>query len=398
VNIPVAQRLQRIPPYPFREINELKTKMIAAGVEPIDFGIGDPDMPTPAFIVEALAEAARDPQTHCYDETGYGLPEYKAAIADFVKRRFGVEMDPEGHEIQSVIGSKEALAHIIWAYIDPSDIVLVPDPAYSVYKVQTTWCGGAPFPMPLLPENGFLPDLEAIPKSVAKAAKMMFLNYPNNPTGAVADLAFLERAVAFAREHEIILVNDCAYSEVAFDGHNPPSILQVEGAKEVAIEMHSLSKTFNMTGWRVGWAMGGAPFVEALSRCKSNVDSGTFMAIQRAAIVALNNYEQWAPQMRAEYQRRRDALVAGLNSLGWELAPPPATFYVWVPIPQNYNTAADFAKDLLQKCRILVIPGGAYGEYGEGFVRFSLTIKGEDKIGQIEEAIAAIRENLELVF
>ena len=393
-----AQRLQRIPPYPFREINKLKSEMIAAGQEPIDFGIGDPDMPTPDFIIEALAEAARDPETHPYDETGFGIPEYKQAIADFSKRRFGVTVEPEGKEIQSVIGSKEALAHIIWAYIDPGDVVLVPDPAYSVYKVQTTWCGGAAFPMPLLPENGFLPDFDAIPRSVAKQAKLMFLNYPNNPTGAIADVAFLERAVAFAHEHEIILVNDCAYSEVAYDGVQPPSVLEVDGAKDVAIEMHSLSKTFNMTGWRVGWAMGGAPFVEALSRCKSNVDSGTFMAVQRAAVVALSRYEEWVPQMRAEYQRRRDALVSGLNSLGWQLDLPQATFYVWVPIPKNYASAKDFATDLLAQCRVLAIPGAVYGDYGEGFVRFSLTIKGQDKLAQIEEAIAAMRAHLTLEF
>ncbi len=398
MDIPQAQRLQRIPPYPFREINELKSKMIAAGKEPIDFGIGDPDMPTPEFIIEALSAAARDPETHPYDETGFGIPEYKQAIAAFAKRRFGVTVEPEGKEVQSVIGSREALVHIIWAYVDPSDVVLVPDPAYSVYKVQTTWCGGAAFPMPLRPEAGFLPDFDAIPRSVAKQAKLMFLNYPNNPTGAVADLEFLERAVAFAQQHEIILVNDCAYSEVAYDGVQPPSILQVDGAKDVAIEMHSLSKTFNMTGWRVGWAMGGRPYVEALSRCKSNVDSGTFMAIQRAAILALDRYEEWVPQMQTEYQRRRDALIAGLNSLGWQLEAPKATFYVWVPIPKNYAKAADFAKALLSECQILAIPGGAYGEYGEGFVRFSLTIKGQDKLAQIEEAIAAMRENLPLEF
>jgi LL-diaminopimelate aminotransferase len=397
VDIAQAQRLQRIPPYPFREINALKQKMISAGETPIDFGIGDPDMPTPGFVIDALAEAAKDPETHPYDETGFGIPEYKQAVARFAQRRFGVDVNPDG-EIQSIIGSKEALVHIIWAYIDPSDVVLVPDPAYSVYKVQTTWCGGASFPMPLLPSNGFLPDFDAVPKSVAKAAKMMFLNYPNNPTGAVADLEFLKRAVEFAQKYQIILVNDCAYSEVAYDGYRPPSILEVDGAKDVAIEMHSLSKTFNMTGWRVGWAMGGKPFVEALSRCKSNVDSGTFMAIQRAAIAGLDRYEEWVPQMAGEYQARRDAFVGGLNSLGWKLDAPKATFYVWVPIPNNYPDAAAFATALLRDCKVLAIPGAVYGEYGEGFVRFSLTIKGQDKQAQIAEAIAAMRDNLKLEF
>lgn len=390
----LAQRLQRIPPYPFRQIAQIKAQMIAEGREPFDFGIGDPDMPTPRFIIDALYEAAQDPSTHPYDETGFGIPEYKEAIARFAERRFGVEVSPEG-EIQSCIGSKEALVHIIWAYIDPSDVVLVPDPAYSVYKVQTTWCGGAPFPMPLRPENGFLPDLDAIPRSVAKAAKLMFLNYPNNPTGAVAELDFYEQAVAFAREYELLIVNDCAYSEVAYDGYRPASILQVPGAKEVAIEIHSLSKTFNMTGWRVGWAMGGAEYVGALSKTKSNVDSGTFMAIQRAAVVALDHFEEWVPNMRAEYQCRRDALIEGLNSLGWNLDKPKATFYVWVPCPPGY-TSESFATALLRDCQVLAIPGAVYGEFGEGFVRMSLTIKGENKLAQINQAIENMRANLKL--
>lgn len=384
-----AQRLQRIPPYPFREIAALKAKMVAEGNKPIDFGIGDPDMPTPEFVIEALCEAARDPSTHQYDETGFGIPEYKEAIADFARRRFSVDIDPDG-EVQSCIGAKEALAHIIWAYVDPSDVVLVPDPAYSVFKVQTTWCGGAPFPMPLLPERDFLPDLDAIPAAVAQQAKLMFLNYPNNPTGAVAPLEFYERAVDFARRHEILIVQDAAYIEVAYDGYEPHSILEVEGARDVAIEIHSLSKTFNMTGWRVGWAMGGAEYVEALSRAKSNVDSGTFMAIQRAAIAGLSNYEAWVEELRAEYQRRRDALIEGLNSLGWDLEPPKAAFYVWVPVPPG-ETSESFATKLLRDCQVLTIPGGIYGPCGEGFIRMSLTIQGDDKLGLIEQAIENMR-------
>jgi len=392
--VELAQRLQRIPPYPFRAIAALKSQMISEGKEPIDFGIGDPDMPTPDFVIEALHEAAKDPETHPYDESGFGIPEYKEAVSRFAKRRFGVDICPKD-EVQSCLGSKEALVHIIWAYVDPSDVVLVPDPAYSVYKVQTTWCGGAPFPMPLRAENGFLPDLDAIPRSVAKAAKLMFLNYPNNPTGAVAPIEFYEKAVAFAREYDLLIVNDCAYSEVAYDGYRPFSILQVEGAKDVAVEMHSMSKTFNMTGWRVGWAMGGKPFVEALSKCKSNVDSGTFMAIQRAAIVALDRFEEWVPKLSAQYQVRRDALIDGLNSLGWKLDKPRAAFYCWVPVPPGY-TSESFATALLRDCQVLAIPGAVYGEFGEGFVRMSLTIKGEDKIGQISQAIASMRDNLKL--
>lgn len=389
----IAQRLQRIPPYPFREIAALKREMQAQGIEPIDFGIGDPDLPTPDFIIEALYEAAQDPATHPYDESGFGLPEYREAIADFAKRRFHLEINPED-EIQSCIGCKEALTHIIWAYVDPSDIVLVPEPAYSVYKVQTTWCGGTPFSMPLDPENGLLPDLSAIPASVAKSAKLLFLNYPNNPTGAVAPLEYYQEAVEFADRWDLVIVQDAAYAEVAFDGYEPVSILQVEGAKEVAIEMHSFSKTFNMTGWRVAWAMGGAQHVNALSQVKSNVDSGTFMALQRAGIVGLQHYESWIPGLQAEYQTRRDALVEGLNFLGWNLEKPRATFYVWAPVPPGYETSADFAATLLRDCQVLVIPGTAYGEAGEGFFRMSLTLKGEDKLGQIAKAISRIGEKL----
>jgi len=384
-----AQRLQRIPPYPFREIAALKAKMIDEGREPIDFGIGDPDMPTPQFVIDALCEAANDPETHPYDESGFGTPQYKVAIADFARRRFGVDVSPDG-EIQSTIGGKEALAHIVWAYIDPGDVVLVPDPAYSVYKVQAGWCGGAAFPMPLEAGNDFLPDLDAIPAAVRQQAKMLFLNYPNNPTGAVAPLEYFERAVAFAREHEMVIVQDAAYAEVYYDADRPHSILEIDGARDVAIEIHSLSKTFNMTGWRVGWAMGGAEHIEALSRAKSNVDSGTFMGIQRAAIAGLNGYEEFAPKMQAEYRARRDALIAGLQGLGCPIEAPRATFYVWVPVPEGL-TSEGFATKLLADCQVLAIPGAVYGPCGEGFVRMSLTIKAQDKLGQIEQAIDNMR-------
>lgn len=394
MTLPVAQRLQRIPPYPFREVAMLKKQLVAEGKHIYDFGIGDPDMPTPRFVIDALYEAAQDPTTHQYDESGYGIPEYKQAIAEFVKDRFGVDVDPDG-EIQSCIGSKEALAHIIWAYVDPGDVVLVPDPAYSVYKVQTMWCGGAPFPMPLDPQRDFLPDLEAIPLGARRHAKLLFLNYPNNPTGAVATREFLAEAVEFAHKWGLIICHDAAYCEVAYDGFDPPSVLEIDGAKEVAIEFHSFSKTFNMTGWRVGWAMGGREIVDALSRTKSNVDSGTFMAIQRAAIVALSQYREWIPGLRAEYQKRRDALVAGLRSLGWPVEPPKATFYVWTPVARGY-TSIEFSKALLEKAGVLTIAGSAYGDYGEGYVRWSLTIQAPDKLGTIQAAVEAIRQKLPL--
>ncbi len=389
----LSQRLQRIPPYPFREIARTKSQMLAKGRQIIDFGIGDPDMPTPDFVIEALCEAAHDPATHQYDESGYGIPEFKQAISDFATTRYGMDIDPDG-EIQSCLGVKEALAHIVWAYIDPFDLVLVPDPAYPVYKVQATWCGGTAFPMPLLAENDFLPDLAAIPASVARQAKLLFVNYPNNPTAAAATLEFFEELVGFARDNELLIVQDAAYNEVTFDGYQAPSILQVPGAKEVAIEFHSFSKTFNMTGWRVGWAWGGRDHIDALSTVKSNVDSGTFMAIQRAAVVALANFDSHVPQMRAEYQRRTEALIEGLNSLGWNLEKPQATFYVWAPVPPSFESSAQFAQALLEECSVLVTPGSAYGATGEGFFRMSLTLGGPDKLGQIEQAIDSIAHNM----
>ncbi len=374
----------------------LKQKLIKEGHEVLDFGIGDPDMPTPDFVIDALCEAARDPSTHQYDESGFGIEVYKDAISRFAKRRFGIDVDPDG-EIQSCIGSKEALAHIVWAYADPGDIVLVPDPAYSVYKVQAMWCGAAPVPMPLDSKNGFLPDLDAIPIGVRNQAKLMFLNYPNNPTGAVATLDFFKSVVEFADKWGIIVCHDAAYCEIAYDGFEPPSMLQVDGAKDVCIEFHSLSKTFNMTGWRVAWAMGGREIIEALSKTKSNVDSGTFMAIQRAAAVALDNYDNWIGGLRAEYQKRRDALVHGLRSLGWPVEAPKGTFYVWAPVPKG-RSSIDFSRELLEKAGVLTIAGAVYGDYGEGYVRFSLTIQHPDKMGTIQRAVDAIRGNVRLEF
>ncbi len=375
----LSQRLQQIPPYPFREIARTKSQMLAEGRQIIDFGIGDPDMPTPDFVIEALCEAAHDPATHQYDESGYGIPAFKQAISDFAADRYRMQIDPDG-EIQSCI--------------DPGDVVLVPDPAYPVYRVQSIWCGGTAFPMPLLPENDFLPDLAAIPTGIAQQAKLLFVNYPNNPTAAAATLEFFEELVDFAQANELLIVQDAAYNEVTFDEYQAPSILQVPGAKEVAIELHSFSKTFNMTGWRVGWAWGGRNHIEALSKVKSNVDSGTFMAIQQAAVVALANFNNHVPQMHAEYQRRSEAVIKGLNSLGWHLKKPQATFYIWAPVPPSFATSAVFAQALLEQCSVLVTPGSAYGATGEGFFRISLTLGGPDKLGQIEQAINNIARDM----
>ncbi len=385
-----AYRLRTIPPYPFREIAALKADMIKRGEKLIDFGIGDPDQPTPDFVIEAMKGALRQPRTHQYDETGYGYPEYRQAVARHMASRFGVEIDPDT-QVQCTIGCKEALVHIEWAYIDPGDIVLVPDPAYSVYKVQATFCGGAAFPMPLREDRGFIPDLDAVPKSIARRAKLLWLNYPNNPTGALADLDFFEHAVAFARENDLLVCQDASYVEVFYGDSRPVSILQVPGAEDVAIEFHSLSKTFNMTGWRVGWAVGGATHIEALSKAKSNVDSGTFGAIQLAAAAALDHYGTWGPALRATYQRRRDALVDGLRSIGWPVRVPDGAFYVWQRVPKG-QTSAGFAKDLMEKCGVLVVPGGVYGDWGEGYVRFSLTIMAPDPLAAIAEAVERMGE------
>jgi LL-diaminopimelate aminotransferase len=380
-----AYRLRTIPAYPFREIAALKAEMIGRGEKLIDFGIGDPDQPTPGFVIEAMSQAIRNARTHQYDESGFGYPEYREAVARHMQRRFGVEVDP-ATQIQSTIGCKEALVHIEWAYVDPGDTVLVPDPAYSVYRVQATFCGGAAFPMPLRPDRGFLPDLDAIPGSVAQRAKLLWLNYPNNPTGALADVEFYAKAVDYARRNDLLICQDASYIEVYYGNRKPSSILEVPGAAEVAIEFHSLSKTFNMTGWRVGFAVGGAEHVEALSRAKSNVDSGTFGAVQLAAAAALDQYASWAPTLRALYTARRDALGEGLRGLGWPVRLPEGAFYLWVPIPQGH-TSASFAKLLLETCGVLVVPGGVYGDWGEGYVRMSLTIMAPDPLAAIAEAV-----------
>ena len=387
-----SDRLQKIPPYPFVDIARLKATAIADGVDLIDLGIGDPDRPTPAPIIQALYEAAKDPTTHTYDESDFGLPEFRAACARFMKRRYGVDVD-ETAELQSLIGSKEGLAHVVWCYINPGDVALVPDPGYSVYKVNTIFCTGVPYSMPLLQPNDYLPDLDAIPPGIAEQAKLLFLNYPNNPTGAVAELDFFERAVQFAKQHDLLICHDAAYTEVTYDGYRARSILEVPGAKDVAVEFHSLSKTYNMTGWRVAWAAGNSEVIAALSKLKSNLDSGVFMALQRAAAKALDELDNTIEQMRKGYQERRDLLVDGLQALGWPVVKPRATFYIWSPVTKGH-TSEGVARDLLTECGILAIPGSAYGEHGEGYIRMSLTIKGDDKEAQIREALRRIEKKL----
>jgi LL-diaminopimelate aminotransferase len=388
-----AKRLDLIPPYLFGEIARLKAAARAEGKDLIDFGIGDPDQPTPTPIIDRLYEEAKNPETHCYDESDAGDPVFLKQAAQWFYNRYGVEVTTD--QMVLLIGSKEGLAHLCWAYIDPGDIALIPDPNYTVPKVQTLLAGGQPHLMPLTIENNFLPDLTAIPTDVAKAAKLLFLNYPHNPTGAIAPLSFFNDAVRFAKEYDLLICNDCAYAEVGYDGYQPPSILQAEGAMDVAIETHSLSKTFNMTGWRIGFAVGNKEGITTLNRMKSNIDSKQFAAISRTAGWALLNASN--ADTFALYDLRRKRLIDGLNSLGWKLDYPKAGFFVWIPVPKGY-TSMTFAKDLLEKAGVLVIPGLGYGENGDGYVRMSLTINGDVAGERVDEAIRRIRETVKLEF
>ncbi|MDF2630623.1 MAG: LL-diaminopimelate aminotransferase apoenzyme [Symbiobacteriaceae bacterium] len=381
-----AERIASVPPYLFAEIDKKKAAAIARGVDVISLGIGDPDMPTPKFVVDKMKEAVENPKWHQYPDYDGSLA-YRTAVTSFYKKRFGVELDPKT-EALALIGSKEGLAHIIWAYIDAGDIALVPDPAYPVYKTHTLLAGGTPYIMPLVKENNFLPDLQAIPEDVARKAKIMFIDYPNNPTGAVATLDFYREAVAFARKYDILLVSDNAYSEMTYDGFKAPSVFEVEGAKEIAVEFWSLSKPFNMTGWRIAAVVGNAQAISALGIIKTNTDSGQFTAIQEAAIEALTNpaADQFIAEMNEIYTRRRDIAVAGLRAAGLDAQPMKGSFYLWVPVPAGH-TSASFAALLLDEAGVIVTPGAAYGAYGEGFVRLSLCLKEE----RLVEALGRIR-------
>lgn len=381
-----AKRLEKIPPYLFAEIGRKRDKLVAQGVDIINLAMGDPDRPTLPRVVAAMQQAVADPSTHNYPPY-QGTKAYRQAAASWMERRFGVTgLDPET-EVVSSIGSKEAIHNTFLAFVDPGDSVLIPDPGYPVYRTATIFAGGEPYPMPLKSENRFLPDLSAIPEAVARKAKLMWINYPNNPTGAVATLADFESLVAYCQQYQILLCHDHAYSEMAYDGYKPPSVLQVKGAKEVAIEFHSLSKSYNMTGWRIGFVVGNPTGIQGLTQVKSNVDSGVFKAIQQAAVAAYSTPESELQALLSVYQTRRDTIVSGLQSLGWPILPPKATLYVWVPVPQGY-TSTEFATLLLEKCGILVPPGNGYGAAGEGFIRIALTISEE----RMAEAIERMRD------
>ena len=367
----LSHRLDKLPPYLFVEINRKIAEKQARGEDIISFAIGDPDMPTPQHIIDQLCKAAYDQANHRYPETA-GLPELCQAIAQWYNRRFGVRLDPN-KEVLPLIGSKEGVGHISFCLIDPGDIALVPDPGYPVYSMSTLLAGGEPYLLPLDEENDFLPNLEAIPDKVAEKAKLLWLNYPNNPTGAVADIAFFQKAVHFARKHNLAICHDAPYTEIAFDGYQPPSLLQVPEAKEVSVEFHSWSKTYNMTGWRIGMAVGNAKMINALFRFKSNLDSGIPQAIQQAAIEALNGPQDSIIEHNVIYQRRRDKLVKALNDIGLRAKSPKASFYIWARIPDGY-TSISFTAELLDKANVAVTPGTGYGSAGEGYIRLSLTL------------------------
>ncbi len=366
-----AERLKRLPPYLFAEIDAKKREARARGADLIDMGIGDPDLPTPPHIVEALKRASENPEHHRYPSYE-GMPEFRAAVAAWYRQRFGVTLDPDT-EVLTLIGSKEGTAHMPLAFVNPGDVVLVPDPGYPVYAAGTWFAGGEVHFMPLGRANGFLPDLDAVPADIARRAKLMYLNYPNNPTGAVAGREFFERVVAFARMHGIIVCHDAMYSELRFDGYRPPSFLEIPGAKEVGVEFHSLSKTYSMTGWRIGFCSGNAAAVAGLGKVKTNVDSGVFGAVQEAGIAALTGSQDIPELYRRTYQDRRDVVVAGLKALGWEVDVPKATFFVWAPVPRGLDSRT-FAARLLEEAGCVVTPGVGFGPSGEGFYRIALTI------------------------
>ena len=376
-----AARMNNLPPYLFARIDEMKAEQQKKGVDIIDLGVGDPDLPTPDHIVTSLCEAAQNPENHHYPSYA-GMPLYRSAVADWYKKRFGVRLDA-GREVIALMGSKDGIAHIAEAFVNPGDYVLSPSPGYPVYRTGTLFAEGRVHEMPLVLKNNFVPVLDDIPKKVAQAAKLMFINYPNNPTAAVAPAGFYKEVVDFARDHDIVVVSDNAYSEIAYDGYRAPSFLETKGAMEVGIEMHSLSKTYNMTGWRIGMAVGNAEILAGLGRVKTNVDSGVFNAIQHAAITALSGPQDCVQRACDIYQERRDVLIAGLRDLGFDVPAPKATFYIWLPV----HDCMAFCAKLLNEAGIVATPGVGFGSSGEGYVRFAIT----RPVARIREAIERMR-------
>jgi LL-diaminopimelate aminotransferase len=367
----MSRRVEHLPPYLFVEISKKIAEKKAKGEDVISFGIGDPDIPTPPHIIDRLCRAAQDSANHRYPESD-GLPELRKAIAEWYMKRFNISLDADS-EVLPLIGSKEGIAHIALCFIDYQDAALIPDPAYPVYSISTVLAGGRPYYLPLIEQNDFLPDLKRVPADILKRIKLVWLNYPNNPTGAVADLNFFKTIVEFAQQYDIAVCHDGPYSEVAYDGYQPVSFLEAEGAKEIGVEFHSLSKSYNMTGWRIGMVVGNAKMIDALKRIKSNLDSGIPQAIQYAAIEALSGSQDCIQEHNEIYQRRRDLIIDMLNSMGLEAKPPKGGLYIWAKVPNGYSSI-EFADDLLEKVGVVVTPGIGYGRNGEGYVRLSLTI------------------------
>ena len=382
---PLSTRIKALPPYLFAELDRKKEEVCARGVDIIDLGVGDPDRPTPKHIVDRMKRETAVPANHQYPSYE-GLLAFRSAAANWYRRRFGVSLDPSS-EVVTLIGSKEGIAHFPLAFVNPGDGVLVPDPGYPVYHIATMFAGGRSHFLPLLRENGFLPDLDAVPRSVLAKAKILFLNYPNNPTSAVADRKFYRRVLGFAEENDLIVAHDVAYTEIYFDAEKPMSILELPGAKKRCIEFHSLSKTYNMTGWRIGFAVGNPELVAGIGKVKSNVDSGVFQAVQGAGIEALASGDEVTGAIRRTYQERRDILVPGLRALGLDPVEPRATFYVWIPVPKGY-TSASFCSHLLEEAGIVTTPGNGFGKSGEGYIRIAMT---KEK-GRIREALSRMRK------
>lgn len=381
----VSERIEKIPPYLFAEIDRKIAEARARGCDIISLGIGDPDTPTLQPVIDEMHKAIDNPKNHDYPPYN-GTKQFRDAASQWMKKRFGVDVDAD-KEVLCNIGSKEAIAHIFFAFVDKGDYTLVPDPGYPVYHNATIFAGGTPYAMPLLEENGFLPDFDKIPEDIAKKSKLMFLNYPNNPTGAIADLEFFKKAVDFCKKYDILLCSDMAYSEMTYDGYKAPSVLQVEGGKDVAIEFYSHSKSYNMTGWRVGFVCGNQEAITALGTIKNNIDSGTFKAIQQAAATAFTIDEKYVDELNKMYQERRDVVIQGLKELGWDVKPTKATFYIWIPTPEKMSSE-EFATLLLEKANVVVPPGVGYGKCGESYIRIALT----KDVETLKKAIQRIKD------
>ena len=377
------EKLKKLPPYLFIEIDRKKKEAIERGADIISLGVGDPDLPTPDHIIKSVQEAVTKPINHQYP-FGSGLLSYRKAIVEWYKKRFKVDLSAD--EVCALIGSKEGIGHMHLGFINPGDVVLIPEPGYPVYNTGTIFTDGVPYFMPLLEKNGFLPDLDAIPADILKKAKLIFINYPNNPTAAVAPREFYLKLIEFAKKNNIIIAADAAYSEIYYDENEKPlSFLEFSGAKEVGVEFHSLSKTYNMTGWRIGWVCGNKDVVAGILKVKDNYDSGVFQAIQEAAITALTSSQECVKNSRKIYKERRDILVEGLRGLGWEVNLPKASFYVWAKVPKGYTSSQTVSK-LLDEAAIICTPGNGMGKSGEGYVRFALTVN----VPRIKEAVERI--------